>query len=66
MRQCVGEKRGRLEGMEKATGRALYAGDYRMENMLELALVRFEISHDKKVKDTATNLFYAYWGGMFQ
>ncbi len=45
MRQYVGEKRGRLEGMEKATGRALYAGDYRMENMLELALVRSEISH---------------------
>lgn len=45
MRQYVGEKRGRLEGMAKATGRALYAGDYRMENMLELALVRSEISH---------------------
>jgi CO/xanthine dehydrogenase Mo-binding subunit len=45
MRQYVGEKRGRLEGMDKATGRALYAGDYRMENMLELALVRSEISH---------------------
>lgn len=45
MRQYVGEKRGRLKGMDKATGRALYAGDYRMENMLELALVRSEISH---------------------
>ena len=45
MRKYVGEKRGRLEGMDKATGRALYAGDYRMENMLELALVRSEISH---------------------
>ena len=45
MGQYVGEKRGRLEGMDKATGRALYAGDYRMENMLELALVRSEISH---------------------
>ena len=45
MRQYVGEKRGRLEGLDKATGRALYAGDYRMENMLELALVRSEISH---------------------
>jgi len=45
MRQYVGEKRGRLEGMDKATGRALFAGDYRMENMLELALVRSEISH---------------------
>jgi len=45
MRQYVGEKRGRLEGLDKATGRAQYAGDYHMENMLELALVRSAISH---------------------
>ncbi|MBQ4051402.1 MAG: xanthine dehydrogenase family protein molybdopterin-binding subunit [Oscillospiraceae bacterium] len=45
MKQYVGEKRGRLEGLDKATGRALYAGDYRMENMLELVLVRSTISH---------------------
>lgn len=45
MRQYVGEKRGRLEGLDKATGRAQYAGDYHMENMLELALVRSTISH---------------------
>ena len=45
MSRYVGEKRGRLEGLDKATGRALYAGDYHMENMLELALVRSTISH---------------------
>ena len=45
MKQYVGEKRGRLEGLDKATGRAQYAGDYHLENMLELALVRSTISH---------------------
>ena len=45
MSRYVGERRGRLEGMDKATGRAKYAGDYSAENMLELALVRADISH---------------------
>ena len=45
MKQYVGEKRGRIEGLDKATGRAKYAGDFRMENMLELALVRSTIAH---------------------
>ena len=45
MSRYVGERRGRLEGMDKATGRAKYAGDYTAENMLELALVRADISH---------------------
>ena len=45
MSRYVGERRGRLEGMDKATGRAKYAGDYSAENMLELALVRSTISH---------------------
>jgi len=45
MRRYVGERRGRLEGLDKATGRAQYAGDYHLENMLELALVRSTISH---------------------
>ena len=49
MKQYVVEKRGRIEGMEKATGRAKYAGDFRMENMLELALVRSTINHGKVV-----------------
>ena len=47
MKQYVGEKRGRLEGLDKATGRAKYAGDFKMENMLELALVRSTINHGK-------------------
>ena len=47
MKQYVGEKRGRIEGLDKATGRAQYAGDFRMDNMLELALVRSTISHGK-------------------
>ena len=45
MSRYVGKKCGRVEGMEKATGRAKYAGDYHAENMLELALVRSTISH---------------------
>ena len=36
MRQYVGEKRGRIEGLDKATGRAKYAGDFQMENMLKM------------------------------
>ena len=47
MKQYVGERRGRIEGLDKATGRAKYAGDFRMDNMLELALVRSTISHGK-------------------
>ena len=45
MSRYVGEKRGRIEGMDKAAGRAKYAGDYHADNMLELALVRSTISH---------------------
>lgn len=41
----VGRSLGRSEGMDKATGRAMYAGDYREEGMLELALVRSPVSH---------------------
>lgn len=47
MTRYVGEKRGRIEGLDKATGRAKYAGDFRMEGMLELALVRSTINHGK-------------------
>ena len=45
MKQYVGEKLGRIEGLDKATGRALYAGDFSMDNMLELAIVRSDIAH---------------------
>lgn len=45
MGRYVGERRGRLEGLEKASGRAMYAGDYHRQNMLELALVRSTVSH---------------------
>ena len=41
----VGLGLGRSEGMDKASGRAMYAGDYREEGMLELALVRSPVSH---------------------
>lgn len=41
----VGRGLGRSEGMDKATGRAMFAGDYREEGMLELALVRSPVSH---------------------
>ena len=41
----VYKRQGRSEGMDKASGRAMYAGDYREEGMLELALVRSPVSH---------------------
>ncbi len=41
----VGRGLGRSEGMDKAAGRAMFAGDYREEGMLELALVRSPVSH---------------------
>ena len=43
----TGRGLGRLEGMDKATGRAMYAGDYRKDGMLHLALVRSTISHGR-------------------
>ena len=36
----IGQPIGRSEGMDKATGRAKYAGDYYAENMLHVAVVR--------------------------
>ena len=38
MERYTGKGRGRVEGMDKATGRALYAADYYEENMLYLRL----------------------------
>ena len=38
---------GRREGMDKATGRAMYAGDFHKEGMLELALVRSKVCHGR-------------------
>ena len=35
----------RTEGMDKATGRAKYAGDYHMDNMLHVAVIRSPIAH---------------------
>lgn len=43
----VGTGMGRREGMDKATGRAMYAGDFHEEGMLELALVRSEVCHGR-------------------
>lgn len=37
MESYTGKGRGRVEGMDKATGRAVYAADYYEENMLHLA-----------------------------
>ena len=48
--QYIGKAMGRMEGMDKATGRAMYAGDFYEDGMLELALARSEISHGKIVK----------------
>ena len=47
--QYIGKAMGRMEGMDKATGRAMYAGDFYEDGMLELALARAEISHGKIV-----------------
>ena len=41
----VGKSRGRLEGMEKATGRARYAADYGEEGMLHVKLLRSTYAH---------------------
>lgn len=41
----VGKKIGRTEGMAKAEGKAMYAGDYYEENMLHVAVVRSPIAH---------------------
>lgn len=45
--QYVGRALGRMEGLDKATGRAMYAGDFYEEGMLELALARASISHGR-------------------
>lgn len=41
----IGQPIGRSEGMDKATGRAKYAGDYYAENMLHVAVVRSPVAH---------------------
>lgn len=43
--QYIGKGRGRTEGMDKARGKAMYAGDYYAENMLHVAVVRSPIAH---------------------
>lgn len=41
----VGKGLGRYEGLEKAEGKAMYAGDYYEDGMLNIALVRSGIPH---------------------
>lgn len=41
----VGKGIGRLEGLDKASGRAMYAGDYSAEDMLHVAVVRAPVAH---------------------
>ena len=60
MESYTGKVRGRVEGMDKATGRAVYAADYYEENMLHLAIVRSAYAHARvldidtsKVPETA-------------
>ena len=60
MESYTGKGRGRVEGMDKATGRAVYAADYYEENMLHLAIVRSAYAHARvldidtsKVPETA-------------
>ncbi len=50
MAQYAGKRIGRLDGEDKSTGKAKYAGDYFMDGMLELALVRSEKAHARLVK----------------
>jgi CO/xanthine dehydrogenase Mo-binding subunit len=45
----VGRRAGRLEGFEKATGRAKYAADYFMPGMLYVSLVRAAIPHGELI-----------------
>ena len=60
MESYTGKGRGRVEGMDKATGRAVYAADYYEKNMLHLAIVRSAYAHARvldidtsKVPETA-------------
>ena len=46
MESYTGKGRGRVEGMDKATGRAVYAADYYEENMLHLAIVLNIVLHN--------------------
>lgn len=41
----VGKRLGRVDGWEKVTGKARYAGDYSMPGMLELAVIRSSEPH---------------------
>ena len=64
MESYTGKGRGRVEGMDKATGRAVYAADYYEENMLHLAIVRSAYAHARvldidtsKVPETACGFY---------
>lgn len=41
----LGKRIGRTEGLDKARGKAMYAGDYYAENMLHVAVVRSPVAH---------------------
>ncbi len=41
----VGKRLGRIDGLDKVTGTAKYAGDYSMPGMLELAVIRSTEPH---------------------
>ena len=45
MAKFIGQSMKRVDAPDKATGKALYAGDYAAENMLHACLVRSEYTH---------------------
>ncbi|MGN0204363.1 MAG: xanthine dehydrogenase family protein molybdopterin-binding subunit [Coprococcus sp.] len=61
MKKYAGTGRGRVEGMDKATGRAKYAADYYEENMLHIALVRSPHAHARIISVDTSQVPHSDW-----
>lgn len=61
MKNYTGTGRGRVEGMDKATGRAKYAADYYEENMLYIALVRSPYAHARILSVDTSQVPHPEW-----
>lgn len=61
MKNYAGTGRGRVEGVDKATGRAKYAADYYEENMLHIALVRSSYAHARILSVDTSQVPHPEW-----
>lgn len=61
MKNYAGTGRGRVEGMDKATGRAKYAADYYEDNMLYIALVRSPYAHARILSVDTSQVPHPEW-----